>query len=166
MSDYQKLIEKNRPPPPKEHTSESELDSLLTVIKEREKKAQAASSPDEPDRIQALRTLTINELVGIFMEIKEKYAASGVSLELDVSNFLSGGREIKMEFGFGEYRAQLLGTVTTEAIAFHETRYAPDIAGELVSGPMLRLRNLDGKVFREFVCERLTALLRTAIRRR
>ena len=92
--------------------------------------------------------------------------STGVSLEMDVSNFLAGGREISFEFGVGEYRAKLVGTVTTEAIAFHETRYAPDIDGELVSGPMLRLRNLDGTAFREFICERLSVLLRTAIRRR
>ena len=58
------------------------------------------------------------------------------------------------------------GTVTTEAIAFHETRYAPDLHGELLSGPMLRLRGLDAGVFRKFICERLTILLRGAMRRR
>ncbi len=73
---------------------------------------------------------------------------------------------MRFEFGIGECRTQLHGTVTTEAIAFHETRYNPDVQGELLSGPMLRLRALDGDVFRSFVCERLTILLRDATRRR
>ncbi len=102
----------------------------------------------------------------IFVELMEKYSTSGISMHMDASNFLQGGREISFEFGLGEYRAHLLGTVTTEAIAFHETRYNPEVQGELVSGPMLRLRNLTGETFRNFICERLTTLLRYAMRRR
>ena len=86
-------------------------------------------------------------------------------MQMDASNFLQGGREIKFEFGIRDHRLQLHGIVTSEAIAFHETRHGPDVQGELVSGPMLRLRGLDGSVFREFVCERLTYVLRAATRR-
>jgi hypothetical protein len=61
---------------------------------------------------------------------------------------------------------QLQGTVTSDAIAFHEVRHAPDIEGQLVAGPMLRLKNLNAETFREFVCGRLTVLLRHVAGRR
>ena len=86
-------------------------------------------------------------------------------MQMDASNFLQGGREISFEFGIGKHRVKLQGTVTNEAIAFHETRYSPNVRGELMSGPMLRTRNLDAQPFREFVCERLPVLLRQAMRR-
>jgi hypothetical protein len=60
----------------------------------------------------------------------------------------------------------LQGTVTSDAVAFHEVRYAPDIHGQLVAGPMIRLKHLNGKTFRDFVCERVAILLRDASRRR
>jgi hypothetical protein len=87
-------------------------------------------------------------------------------MELDASNLLQGGRELNFEFAVGEYRSLLWGTATTEGIAFHETRHAPDLRGELTSGPMLRLRNLTGEVFRNFVCRRLSVLMRMALRQR
>lgn len=163
-SRYQRLVEKNRPPDPLNESVEEELDSLIVVLKERQNDPDDGFESDTPDRIQVLRELTADELVPTFAELKKKYASSGVSLEMDVSDFLEGGREIRFEFSFKEYRSQLLGTVTTEAIAFHETRHAPGLNGQLVSGPMLRLRHLDRATFREFICERLAVLLRTAVR--
>ena len=161
---YQRLVEKNRPPDPPHESVEQELDSLIVILKERQRQTDDGSEPDAPDRIEVLRELTAGELVPTFAELKRKYVSSGVSLEMDVSDFLEGGREIRFDFSFKEYRSQLLGTVTTEAIAFHETRHAPGLNGQLVSGPMLRLRNLDRTAFREFICERLAVLLRAAVR--
>lgn len=169
LSDYQRLIERHRQPDQestRDSDAEKELDALVNLLQERQREERGEPPSDKPDPIQQLRERTINELIPVFVELKEKYDPSGVSMEMDVSSFLGGGREIRFEFGVGGYRSHLLGTVTTEAIAFHETRYAPDIQGELVSGPMLRLRHLDAKVFREFVCERLAVLLRTAVRHR
>lgn len=151
---------------PRNCAPEEELDSLITLLKERRRQGANQAGSLAPDPIQSLRELTLSELVPVFVELMEKYSKSGVSMQMDASNFLEGGREIRFEFGIGEYRTQLLGTVTTEAIAFHETRYTPDVHGELVSGPMLRLRNFTGQTFRNFVCERLTVLLRAAMRRR
>ena len=151
---------------PGTHAPEQELDSLIALLKERRQQGASHGGSLTPDPIQSLRALTINELIPVFVELVEKYSRSGVSMQMDASNFLEGGREIKFEFGIGEYRTQLLGTVTSEAIAFHETRYTPDVRGELVSGPMLRLRNLTAQTFRDFVCDRLSILLRGAMRRR
>lgn len=149
-------------PPPR--GPEEELDSLIAVLKEREQ--EVTRDTGKPDPIAKLREMTIREFVPVFVELAEKYQQAGFSMQMDASNFLQGGREITFEFGLGEHRMQLMGTVTTEAIAFHETRYSPDVAGELVSGPMLRLRRLDGQAFRNFVCQRLTLLVRSVGRRR
>lgn len=160
---YQQLVQHTLPPPPPARRSaESELDSLIRVMEKRG--ANIANVAVDP--LHHLRDLMLNELVPEFVELVEKYSELGVSLQMDVSNFLEGGREVKFEFGLGEFRFQLHGTVTTEGIAFHETRYCPDLHGELATGPMLRLHGLTRQVFREFVCERLTHLIRAAMRRR
>lgn len=164
-SNYQELVRRMQPPPRKSKTVEGELDALITLLNDRKTKAAERAATVAPDPVQVLRDRTIQEFIPIFVEIVEKYSKSGVAMEMDASNLLQGGREIKFEFAVGEYRSVLQGTVTTEGIAFHESRYAPDIRGELTSGPMLRLRNLTGDVFRDFVCERLTILVRTALRR-
>jgi hypothetical protein len=163
---YQELVRQAQPPVREAKTPETELDGLIKMLTERRDKAGQAEGATVPDPIQALRENTINEFIPIFVELVEKYSASGIMMEMDASNLLQGGRDIKFEFAIGEFRSQLQGTATTEAIAFHETRCAPDIRGELTSGPMLRLRNLTGQVFRDFVCERLAILMRTALRRR
>jgi hypothetical protein len=163
---YQELVRQAQPPAREAKTPETELDGLIKMLAERRDKVGQAEGPAVPDPIQALRENTINELIPIFVELVEKYSASGIMMEMDASNLLQGGRDIRFEFAIGEFRSQLQGTATTEAIAFHETRYAPDLRGELTSGPMLRLRNLNGQVFRDFVCERLAILMRTALRRR
>lgn len=145
---------------------ESELDSIVAALKERSTAGLSAGTAGQPGRIQALRKLMIEELIPVFVELVEKYSNAGFTLQMDASNFLEGGREIRFEFGIGDSRTDLLGTVTTEAIAFHETRYSPNVQGELISGPMLRLHTLDAEVFRNFVCERLLVLARSAMRGR
>ncbi len=162
-TNYEQLVQQSSPVSlPCANTAETELDSLIRLMEERGKTPRAVGS----DPLHRLRELTVSEFVPVFVELVEKYSASGISMQMDASNFLEGGREIRFEFGLGDYRFQLHGTVTTEGIAFHETRYCPDLHGELTTGPMLRVRGLDGKMFREFICERLTHLIRTAMRRR
>ena len=163
---YSQLMKNVQPTPPEEPGAEDELDALIGVLNARSHQAVGGADPLEDDPLLALRKLTLSTLVPVFVELVEKYSQSGISMQMDASNFLEGGREIKFEFGLGEYRSQLHGTVTTEGIAFHETRYSPDFQGELTSGPMLRLRGLDAAKFRQFVCERLTFLRRSAARRR
>ncbi len=152
------------PPLPPDATQESTLDSLVSSLENpRGIDAQATTGASaQTDKIQKLREMMMTEFIGEFVALMEKYSSYGITMEMDVSNFLEGGREIRFEFGLGEYRANLMGTVTTEAIAFHETRHTPDIRGDLVSAPMLRLHNLNKKTFREFICERLTVLARAA----
>lgn len=163
QSAYEQLIGKTRVDPLPARSTESELDSLLSTMRER---GEANGGRIASDPMKRLRELTVNVLVPVFVELVEKYSKNGISMQMDASNLLEGGREIRFEFGLGETRTQLLGTATTEGIAFHETRYTPDSHGELASGPMLRLRHLNEKVFREFICERLAQMVRNATRRR
>lgn len=162
---YQNLMAKPRPAgATRSRSVEQELDGLLSAMKERHAVGDADAAPDDP--LTQLRKLMVEELIPVFVKLVEKYQDAGISMQMDASNFLEGGREIKFEFSHGEYRAQLHGTVTSEAIAFHETRYSPEFHGELTTGPMLRLRQLTGATFRDFVCSRLTTLLRQSMRRR
>ena len=146
--------------------TEAELDSIVSAIKERESGSLPGARGNQPGRIQTLRKLMLEELIPVFVELVEKYSSAGFTLQMDASNFLEGGREIRFEFGIGDSRTDLLGTITTEAIAFHETRYNPNVQGELISGPMLRLHTLDAETFRNFVCERLLVLARANMRAR
>lgn len=151
-------------PDPPTKRPEEKLDALAADLGDTQH-GSTCGGTSRPDPIQELRELTINELVPVFVELVEKYSQSGINMQMDASSFLEGGREIRLEFGIGGHRMQLQGTVTAEAIAFHETRHSPGVQGELISGPMLRLRGLTGDIFRDFVCERLTLLLRAAMRR-
>jgi len=168
---YRDLVRRNQiPPPPPRPAPEDELDTLVTAYSTQRKPPTATGvagdGANAPDPIEILRELTLDELVPTFVDLIDKYSGAGIAMQMDASNFLQGGREIQFEFGLGEHRIQLVGTVTSEAIAFHETRYSPHVHGELASGPMLRLRTLTARSFREFICERLTLLLRSAMRRR
>ena len=163
LESYDDAISSPSSPPGK--NLENELDALIHVIKRRTQEPADDGHGDQSP-LQSLRRLMVNELVPVFMDLVDKYSKANISLQMDASNFLEGGREIKFEFTTGEYRTQLHGTVTDEGIAFHEVRYSPEFHGELATGPMLRLRQLNAKTFREFICDQLTHLLRTSLRRR
>ena len=152
--------------PRKSRETESELDSLVPVLKKHGVDGPRTAKSGGPERLQMLRKLMLEKLIPVFVELVEKYSEAGFAMQMDASNFLEGGREIRFEFGIGDYRTELLGTVTTEAIAFHETRFSPNVHGDLISGPMLRLHTLDSVTFRDFVCERLLVLARSRLRQR
>jgi hypothetical protein len=145
-------------------SAEGELDSLLTRVEQDKQKKAAAALTDspKPDPITLLREQTLRDLIPAFVELSEKYGRKGIAMQMDAAGFLQGGRDIKFEFCVGAFRSQLHGTVTTEAIAFHEVKHSPSVQGELVSGPWLRLRHLTTDAFRQFLCERLGLLVRAA----
>ena len=163
---YQQLVASLKGHAHKPQTSEANLDTLLATIQERERKAREAASKPAPDPVQSLRELVVQELIPVFVELVEKYSEHGISMQMDASSLLEGGRELAFEFGLGSCRMQLQGTVTQDSIAFHEVRHSSEVQGQLMAGPMLRQRNLDANSFREFVCDRLTMLLRFAGRRK
>lgn len=145
---------------------EGEPDKLIVFVQKPGVPARPSATAGGQDRIQRLRELTVPEFIPAFDELKEKYAASEAILEMGGSNFLDGGREIEPPLQVGGYRTKLAGTVTFEAVAFHETRSAPDMGGDLASGPMLRLRRLHARAFKEFICERPAVLLKIVLRQR
>jgi hypothetical protein len=152
---------------PKPKTTEGEVDTLLALYAQRkDKRERPVTGHQVADPIQLLREKVVQEFVPVFSELAEKYEASGLTMEMDASDLMAGGREVKFEFAVGEHRSVLQGTATSDGIAFQETRYTPQLEGRLTSGPMLRLRNLTAQVFRDFICTRLSVLLRTALRQR
>ncbi len=163
---YQQLIERTKPPVPVEQTTENDLDRLLTTIAERARRDNVQKTAPKLDPLILLRDKVVKELVPTFVELVEKYGQGGVAMQMDASNLLEGGRELNFEFAFSGHRMELQGTVVTDAIAFHEVRHAPDLQGQMVAGPMLRLKTLSCKTFREFVCGRIMVLIRLAHRRR
>ena len=163
---YRDLVRKTRPqgPPPKR--AEGELDALLDRQASLERDRTNAADCAKPDPIDALRVHMVEELIPVFSELVEKYTKSGVSMRIDASKLLDGGREIIIDFAYGESRSRLTGTVTSEAIAFQETRQYAKLGGQVSSGPMLRLSQLTAQKFREFICARLAILLREAFAKR
>jgi len=164
---YRELVERTRPSNQSPGTTqESELDALVHELKDRDESAPGGSNGQPTNPIQRVRDIMVSELMPAFIELVEKYSRTGVKMEMDASDLLSGGREVSFAFSLGEHQLCLYGTVTTEAIAFHEVRRAPDVHGELASGPMLRLRGLGSTTFREFICERLCVLMRAVMKHR
>lgn len=146
-------------------SAERDLDALLASFNGRgDEEPSAKAAPVNP--IDCFRDLLLRELIPAFEELVEKYGQTGVSLQMDASSLLDGGRELKLEFEVGAHRSRLEGTLTSDAIAFQEVRYSPDFQGQLLAGPMLRLKSLTREKFREFVCERLALLLKQVAKRR
>jgi hypothetical protein len=166
-SQFGQLLQKSGSlPPQREKAVESELDVLLARMEERQRQAASAGPSAQRDPVETVREFVQREFRSVFEEVAGKYAAKGITMQVDVANLLSGGRNLQLEFAFREYRSVLLGTVTPDAVAFEERRFAPNVNGELVSGPSLRIRGLNAATLREFLCERLAILLKTALRLR
>jgi hypothetical protein len=165
-TNYQKLIRHCRTEQQTPKSVEQQLDSLLT--RHRQRRSLQEQSEDDPHRsaLDRLRQQMRDELIPVFEDLKVKYAHSGIFIEVDAEDFLSGGVELLIEVEFDIYGMQMLGTVTSQSIAFQEIRQANNIRGAIQAGPMLRTRNLTGQHFREFLCERITQLVRSAVRSR
>jgi hypothetical protein len=144
--------------------SEADLDSLLTKIEVRNQTGSDNSVMLKTDPLERFREQILCELTPVIMELSEKYASRGVTIQMDASNFLQGGRNVQFEFAIAGHRNVLKGTVTSEAIAFEEIRYSPSSDGDITSGPSLRLRQLDATTFRDFICKRVVLLLKQAVK--
>jgi antitoxin component HigA of HigAB toxin-antitoxin module len=150
-------------------TRECELDTLIESYENRAREEQlrlAREAQKRADPLERLRVQMTEELLPAFKELRDKYARAGFTMQMDVSRILAGERELTIEMCFREHRSELCGIVTRSAIAFTEIHYIGDTGGGIRSGPSIRLRNLNGMTFREFICERLAALMRAAVRGR
>lgn len=155
-----------RKPKGEQATAESQLDDLFEVQGTRhldESSGEAALF----SRMDQLRRRFITDLIPAFDQIRQKYAEKGVMLELDADNFVNGGRKLTVTIEYEDAGTRLEGVVTSSAIAFTETRFSSsDRSGVAVSGPSLRIHDLNAHVFRDFVCRQIAPLVQAVLRRR
>lgn len=146
-------------------TAESALDNLFNSQDTCETNSPEAAAQFSP--MDALRRRFITELIPAFGGLIEKYAANGVTLELDADHFVNGGRNLTITIQYEGSGTRLDGVVTDAAIAFTETRFsATDRGGVAASGPSLRTRDLSAHLFRDFVCRQIAPLVQSVLRRR
>ncbi len=139
---------------------ESALDSLLDEAENPAKVNARAAKVEEKPPIERLRDLFVERLLPHVERVNDRYAAKGIHVVVDAQDFVAGGINVKVEIHFKESRLVLDGTVTADCIAFHETRHTNDTGGTVLSGPMLRTRNLDEQVFGDFLYERIILLVK------
>jgi hypothetical protein len=163
---YQALVSKCRPEQAARKSVEDQLDGLLKVEKRRQAGDSAAPAEARTSAVERMRVQMREELIPVFAELQAKYQTAGILMELDASDFLSGGVQLAIEVAYDIYGMRLDGTVTPGGIAFHEARFCNDVPGVVTAGPMLPSRNLSGQTFREFICERIGQLVRSVVRRR
>ena len=160
---YRELVRHSGSARPLPRRTDTGLDGLLSQYEQR-RQAQSPEEQEKPDALAALRFLMSEQLIPVFNDVARKYEAQGLEMRLDAEAFLNGGKEFTIELRLENCRAKLSAVVTSKAIAFHETRTAKHVAGELTSAPSLSLRELSADVFYRFLCERLKVLVRTALR--
>jgi hypothetical protein len=147
--------------------SERKLDSLLDKQARKDAAQASEAQKTRKNALDQLRTQFQTELIPVVDGLREKYEAKGVTVRLDADDFLSGGRRVNLNIEFAGKGIRLEGTVTPTSIAFHQTRYSKDDpAGLAASGPSLRTHGLTPTVFRDFVCDRITAIVELVIQGR
>lgn len=161
---YRKLVERTARDGRRHRSPAEEVDRLIRKLHDGTREQGGADPEFPPSPIDQLRRLARDELIPTFHALAVQYAASDIAMTIDASNFLAGGRTLRMTFRHGEFRSELEGTVTEDCVAFVEVKYSPVCQGHLGDGPALRLRRLNQETFRDFVCHRLALLLRAALR--
>ncbi len=162
---YQTLVQKCKPEVVAAKSVEEQLDALLHTAQRAHAAPGDPAGQYQPSPLEELRHRMTEELLPVFNELRGKYEPSGIFMEMNADDFLNGGVQLALEVRYQNVGLRLEGTVTPGGIAFHETRSANGVAGVVTAGPMLRIRHLSGQTFREFVCERVSHLVRSAMRR-
>ena len=142
---------------------EDELDALLVKVEEKRARKQAEIA-EQPEAIDLFRARMRQVYSPVFEDLREKYAEKGVALEMDADELLGGGNTLKFRFQYGELRLELDGTVMRGGVAFYLIRSTGATQGAVVSGPMLRIRNLSADEFRSFIVEHIRILVKDALR--
>ncbi len=166
-TEYQNLIRQCRTRKRAPMSPEQQLDALLVTKQrlEKERSVKAGRADSAAAALSDLRGQFRDELAPVFSDLQSKYESAGVDMAMDAEPFLSGGTELLIEVAYGDYGLRMAGTATRDGIAFRESQFANDVSGVATTGPMLRARTLTGVVFREFLCERISQLVRSAMRR-
>ena len=143
---------------------EDELDALLDKVEEKQAAKEERSVEEPLDAIETFRSLMREFYIPAFEAVQAKYASKGISMALDVDEFLGGGSSVKIRLTFGEVTMELDGTVMRGGVAFYIVHGTGQNKGAVVSGPLLRIRNLSGDDFRQFLVEHLGQLIKDVLR--
>ena len=143
---------------------EDQLDALLDKVEEKRASQGFEQHDNEPDVVDVFRGLMRQVYMPIFETLREKYAPKGIAMELDADEFLGGGPSLRIKFAYGDLTMDLDGTVMRGGVAFYIVRGVGNNKGAVVSGPMLRIRNLTAEDFREFIVDHLSQLIKDALR--
>lgn len=144
---------------------EAELDALLDKVEEKRLIKPRDVKAEQPNVIDAFRTCLRQVYQPVFEDLRTKYAAKGLTLEMDADEFLGGGTALRFRFVYGDLTVELDGTVMRGGVAFYIVRGVGETKGALISGPLLRIRNLSTDDFRRFIVDHLSQLIRDALRR-
>jgi hypothetical protein len=162
--DLDAVLRKVQPKPAPATDGESVLDALL---QQSHQTPEPATAKPTTDPLSRTRRLFQEVLLPVADELRAKYEPSGVTLRVDATQLLGNGRGVTIAIEFQAAGMRLDGTVTDSVVAFQQTRYTrSDRSGLTGSGPALSLRNLDGEVFRDFLCQRIATLVRSAMPRK
>ncbi len=143
---------------------EDELDALLGKVEEKKAKNARDAPEGQADAVDVFRGLMRQVYLPVFEAVRAKYAAKGISMELDADEFLGGGSALKLRFTYGDLTLELDGTVMRGGVAFYIVRSVGRNKGAVISGPMLRIRNLSADDFRHFLVGYLNQLIKDALR--
>lgn len=148
--------------------AELRLDAILDAQANRSDPAVGTTNAaNAVSRLERTRQHFADVLLPIAKALTDKYAEKGVKLEVDAQAFLDGGRELTIVIEYNKTGLRLEGTVTPTVIAFRQTRYTEfDRAGLTASGTTLRSRDLTDTKFKDFLCERIVALVSAAVGKR
>jgi len=143
---------------------EDQLDDLLDKVEEKRANRGLEHQESEPDAVDVFRGLMRQVFIPVFETLRGKYAPKGIAMELDADEFLGGGPSLRIKFSYGDLTMDLDGTVMRGGVAFYIVRGVGNNKGAVVSGPMLRIRNLTAQDFREFIVDHLSQLIKDALR--
>ena len=163
---YQKLVQQHSTKAGQTKSPEEQLDFLLVRHQEQQSKQDAPPAAPEQAAMDRFRRQMREELVPVVQELRDKYEPSGVFIEMDADDFLSGGVGLCIDLEFDIYAMRMEGTVARPGIGFREIHFANGVRGFETAGQMLRTRNLTADKFRTFLCERVTQLVRSVVRTR
>ncbi len=141
---------------------EASLDTLLDTPAVRGRDEPAVDAHPPPTPIDQLRMLVTSELMPIVDRLNDRYAGRDIFVTMDPTEFLNGGRSLFILITFKDASLRLDGTVTSDAIAFRETRRFADRAGAVVGGPLIRHTRMTAQVFSDLLHERTIALVKAA----
>ena len=152
-----------RPPGAAETMPEDELDALLVKVEEKRARKQVEPA-EQPEAIDLFRARMRQMYMPVFEDLCTKYRAKGVHITMDADELLGGGSTLRFRFCYGDLSLDLDGTVMRGGVAFYLIRSTGATQGAVVSGPMLRIRNLSADEFRSFVVEHIRILVKDALR--